>query len=92
VVSAGVRFQDVGGDVPDDVVVVGAGVVLGGRLSVVVRGVRIVVAGAMVVDGGGALSVDPLLTATTAMMIAATMTIATAATAIHLPRLFFWGR
>jgi hypothetical protein len=93
VVSARVRFQDVGGDVPDDVVVAGeVGVVRGGRVTVVVRGVRIVVAGAIVVDAGGVLSVDPPLTATTAMMTATTTTIAPTASTIHLPRPFFCGR
>ena len=70
----------------------GVGVVLGGRETVVVLGVRAVVAGVKVVDVGGLLLVDPPLVATTAMMMAATMTTATTATAIHLPRPFFWGR
>jgi hypothetical protein len=72
----------------------GVGVVRGGRVSVVVRGVRVVVvvAGTTVVDGGGALSVDPLLIATTAMMMATMTTIAPTTSPIHLPRPFFCGR
>jgi len=39
--------------VAEEGVVVGVGVVLGGRVTVVVRGVRAVVAGVIVVDVGG---------------------------------------
>jgi hypothetical protein len=70
-------------------VVVGVGVVVGGRVTVVVLGVRTVVWGATVVDVDGVLLPDPLLLATTAMMMTAAMTTAATAAAIHLPRLFF---
>jgi hypothetical protein len=39
--------------VGDDGLVVGVGVVLGGRVTVVVRGVRVVVVGAIVVEVAG---------------------------------------
>jgi hypothetical protein len=72
--------------------VVGVSVVLGGRVTVVVLGERVVLVGTAVVDVGGTWLVDPPLVETTAMMMVAMITRAPSPMAIHMPRRCFRGR